>query len=177
MKVVLLLSVGFAWLIRWSVGSTQTGKNWSVATTIANLQLAANSLQLLEWHYFSDLKSWNRFFHFRFTIHDFEVKKWDQAVTVFLNWWWSYQQLQQLCIGYRPWSDLKKNTIYLLSSISIKVFVREKQIRNRKKKERQKFFKMKANTKPLKFNKMRAGWWGRGGGGADRYMWGTGTPT
>jgi hypothetical protein len=43
------------------------------------------------------------------------------------------------------------------TSISIKVLVREKKIRNRKKKEPQKLFSAKLNTKPLKFIKMEAG--------------------
>jgi hypothetical protein len=42
-------------------------------------------------------------------------------------------------------------------SISIKVLVREKKIHNRKKKEPQKRFFEKLNTKPLKFIKMEAG--------------------
>jgi len=48
-------------------------------------------------------------------------------------------------------------TLKLLQSISIKVLVREKKIRNRKKKEPQKLFLAKLNTKPLKLIKMGAG--------------------
>jgi len=44
-----------------------------------------------------------------------------------------------------------------ISSISIKALVQEKKIRNRKKKEQQKLFLTKLNTKPLKFMKMGAG--------------------
>jgi hypothetical protein len=58
-----------------------------------------------------------------------------------------------------------------IQSISIKDFVREKKIRNRKKKEQQKFL-MKFNTKPLKFK------YGMGEGGrAGQPMQGMGTPT
>ena len=52
-------------------------------------------------------------------------------------------------------------------SISIKVLVREKKIRNRKKKEPQEqFFLMKLNTKPLKFKCVLADGGGPWGGGA-----------
>jgi len=49
------------------------------------------------------------------------------------------------------------------SSISIKVFVREKKSATEKERATESFLLMKLNTKPLKFIKMRAG--GGGGGG------------
>jgi hypothetical protein len=51
-------------------------------------------------------------------------------------------------------------SLLLLSSISIKVFVREKNPQQKKERAAESFF-MKLNTKPLKFNKMMMG----GGGG------------
>jgi hypothetical protein len=69
---------------------------------------------------------------------------------------------------------LATNQQPIKTSISIKDFVREKKIRNRKKKEQQKFL-LKFNTKPLKF---KCGLADRGGGRrAGRAMQGMGTPT
>ncbi len=64
------------------------------------------------------------------------------------------------------------------SSISIKDFVREKKIRNRKKERAARaIFFMKLNTKPLKFKCRLANGGGGAGGRAGRPMQGMGTPT
>jgi hypothetical protein len=66
------------------------------------------------------------------------------------------------------------NLTWSKNSISIKDFVQEKKIRNRKKERATETLNLKFNTKPLKF---KCGLADGGGGGAGQPMQGMGTPT